>query len=172
MTPWITAHPASLSFTISLIMLKFMSIESVIPSTNSSSAIPFFSCTQSFQASRSFQLICSSPYMESHWNFSFSISPFNEYSQLIPFMIDWFVPLAVQRTLNSLLHYQSSKASVLQHSVFFMVQLSQPYKTTVWLGETTGRTIALTIKNFKWDSVTVELDFKFNGIQIYIAMWI
>ena len=91
---------------------------------------------------------------------------------LISFRMDWLDLLAVQGTLKSLLQHHSSKASVLQHSVFFMVQLSQPYKTTVWLGETTGRTIALTIKNFKWDSVTVELDFKFNGIQIYIAMWI
>ena len=71
-----------------------------------------------------------------YWSFSFSISPSNEYSGLIPFRIDWF-DLAVQRTLKSLLQHHSSKASILQHSAFFMVQLSHPYMTT-------GKTIALT----------------------------
>ena len=71
------------------------------------------------------------------WCFSFSISPSNEYSGLIYFRIDWF-DLAVQRTLKSLLQHYSSKASILQHSAFFIVQLSHPYMTT-------GKTIALTI---------------------------
>ncbi|CAN0528507.1 unnamed protein product [Rangifer tarandus platyrhynchus] len=65
-----------------------------------------------------------------YWSFSFSISPSNEYSGLIFFRIDWFDLLAVQGTLQSLLQHLSSKASILQHSAFFMVQLSHPYMTT------------------------------------------
>ena len=76
-----------------------------------------------------------------HWSFSFSISPSNEYSGLISFRIDWFNLLAVQETLNSLLQHHSSKPSILQHSTFFMVQISHPYMTT-------GKTIALTWQTF------------------------
>ena len=65
-----------------------------------------------------------------YWSFSFSISPFNEYSGLISFRIDWFDLLAVQGTLKSLLQHHSLKASILQHSAFFTVQLSHPYMTT------------------------------------------
>ena len=72
-----------------------------------------------------------------YWHFSFSISPSNEYSGLISFRIDWFDLLAVQGTLKSLLQYHSSKASVLRHSAFFMVQLSHPYMAI-------GKTIVLT----------------------------
>ena len=72
-----------------------------------------------------------------YWSSSFSISPFNEYSGLISFRMDWLDLLAVQRTLKSLLQHHSSKASILQRSAFFTVQLSYPYTTT-------GKTIALT----------------------------
>ena len=65
-----------------------------------------------------------------YWSFSFSISPSNEYSGLISFGIDWLDPLAVQGTLKSLLQHHGSTASILQHSAFFMVQLSHPYMTT------------------------------------------
>ena len=65
-----------------------------------------------------------------YWSFSFSVSPSNEYSALISFRIDWFDLLAVQGTLKSLLQHYSSKASILWHSAFFMVQLSHPYMTT------------------------------------------
>ena len=75
------------------------------------------------------------------WSFSFSISPSNEYSGVISFRIDWFDLLAVQETLKSLLQHHISKASVLWHSAFFMVQLSHPHMTT-------GKTIALTIRTF------------------------
>ena len=74
-------------------------------------------------------------------NFSFSISPSNEYSGLISFRIDWFVLLTVQGTLKSLLHHHSSKASILWCSAFFIVQLSHPNMTT-------GKTIALTVQTF------------------------
>ena len=73
-----------------------------------------------------------------YWSFSFSISPFNEYSGLISFRIDWFDLLAVQGTLKSPLQHHNLKASILRHSVFFMVQLSHPYVTT-------GKTTVLTI---------------------------
>ena len=76
-----------------------------------------------------------------YWSFSFNISPFNQYSGLIFFRIDWFDLLAVQGTLKSLLQHHSSIASILQHSAFFMVQLSHPYMTT-------GKTIALTRQTF------------------------
>ena len=75
------------------------------------------------------------------WSFSFSISPSNEYSEVISFRMDWLVLLAVQGTLKSLLQHHSSKASILRCSAFFMVQLSHPYMTT-------GKTIALTRQNF------------------------
>ena len=76
-----------------------------------------------------------------YWHFSFIISPSNEYSGLISFRMDWLDLLAVQRTLKSLLQHHSSKASILQHLAFFIVQLSHPYVTT-------GKTIALTRQTF------------------------
>ena len=76
-----------------------------------------------------------------YWSFSFNISPSNEHPGLISFKMDWLALLAVQGTLKSLLQHHSSKASILRHSVFFIVQLSHPYMTT-------GKTIALTIQTF------------------------
>ena len=76
-----------------------------------------------------------------YWSFSFRISPSNEHSGLISFRMDWLDLLAVQGALKSLLQHHSSKASVLQRSAFFIVQLSHPYMTT-------GKTIALTIRTF------------------------
>ena len=77
-----------------------------------------------------------------YWSFSFNISPSNDYSELISFRLDWLDLLAVKGTLNSLLQHHSSKASILQHSAFFIVQLSHPYMTT-------GKTIALTRWTFE-----------------------
>ena len=76
-----------------------------------------------------------------YWSFSFSISPSNEHPELISFRMDWLDLLAVQGTLKSLLQHHSSKASILQHSVFFVIQLSHPHMTT-------GKTIALTRQTF------------------------
>uniref|UniRef100_A0AC11CWE4 Uncharacterized protein n=1 Tax=Ovis aries TaxID=9940 RepID=A0AC11CWE4_SHEEP len=76
-----------------------------------------------------------------YWSFSFSNNPSNEYSGLISFRIDWLNLLAIQGTLKSLFQHHSSKASILQHSAFFIVQLSHPYMTT-------GKTIALTRRTF------------------------
>jgi len=136
-TPWTAACQDSLSFTISQILLKLMSIESVMPFTISSSVVPFSSRLQSFPVSGSFlnelALRISWP---KYWSFSFSISPSNEYSVLISFRTDWF-DLAVQGTLKSLLQHHSSKASILWHSAFFMVVLSymiteKPIALTIW----------------------------------------
>ena len=105
----------------------------------SHSVICFSSCLQSFPASGSFfpnkSSLCIR--LSKYWSFNFSISLSREYSGLISCRIDWFDFLAVQGTLKSLLQHHSLKASILQHSAFFMVQLSHPYMTT-------GKTIALT----------------------------
>ena len=97
--------------------------------TISSSVIPFSSCLQSFPASGSFQWVLHMRWPK-YWSFSFSIRPSNEYSGLISFRMDWLDLLAGQGTLKSLLQHHSSKASILQRSAFFTVQLSHPYMTT------------------------------------------
>ena len=89
-----------------------------------------------------------------YWSFSFSISPLNEYSGLISFRIDWFDLFAVQETLKSLLQHHSSKASILCHPAFFMVQLSHPYMTT-------GKTIALT----RWTFMDKVMSLLFNMLS-------
>ena len=90
-----------------------------------------------------FQRVSSSHQVAKYWSFSFSISPSNECSALISFRVDWFDLLAAQGTLKSLLQHHSSKASILQHSAFFMVQLSHPYTTP-------GKTTALTWLSKVW----------------------
>ena len=130
-TPWTVACQAFLSFIISWNLLRLMSIESVMPHilTVSYSVPLFSSCPQSFPASESSRELALHIRWPKNGSFSFSISPSNEYSRLISFRIDWFDLLAVQGTLKSLLQYHSLKASILQHSAFFMVQLSQLYIT-------------------------------------------
>ena len=91
-----------------------------------SSIIPFSSCLQSFPKSGPFKWVISLNQMPKDWNFSYSISSSSEYSWLISFRIDWLDLLAVQGTLKSLLQHHSSKASVLWHAAFFIVQLSHP----------------------------------------------
>ena len=114
-TSWTAARQVSLSFTIHQSLLKLMSVESVMPSTISSSVVPFSSCLLSFPASGSFSnesALCIR--WPNYWSFSFSISPSNEYSGLISFRMDSFDLLAVQGTLKSLLQYHGSKPSILQ----------------------------------------------------------
>ena len=139
-TPWTAACQASLSFTISCSLLKFTSIESVVPSKHLVLCRPLLFLPSVFPSIRVFSnesvLHIRWP---KYWSFSFSISPSNEYSGLISFRTDWFDLLAVQGTLKSLLQHHSSKASILWCSAFFMVQLSHPYTTT-------GKTIALTLQ--------------------------
>ena len=126
-TPWTAAHQASLSFTISLSLLELMSFEWMMPSNNLSHCHPLLFLPSIFPSIRVFSnesaLHIKWP---KYWTFSFSISisPSNKYLGLILFRIDWFDLLSVQRTLKSLLQYHSSKASVLQCSPFFMVQIS------------------------------------------------
>ena len=112
----------------------------------SSSVTPFTFCLQSFPASGSFPIESALPIRwPKYWSFSFSISPSNEYSGLISFRMDWLDLLAVQGTLKILLQNHNSKASILQNSAFFMVQLSHLYMTT-------GKTVTLTIwiLSIKW----------------------
>ena len=89
-----------------------------------------------------------------YWSFSFSISPSNEVLPILSFRIDWFDLLVVQRTLKSLLQHHNSKTSVLQHSAFFIVQLSHPYMTT-------GKPIALTL----WTFVGIVISLRFNMLS-------
>ena len=137
-TPWTAARQASLSITNSRSLLKLMSIESVMPSNHLILCHPFHLPPLIFPSVRVFSnesvLRIRWP---KYWSSSFSISTSSEYSGLISFRMDWFDLLAVQGTLKSLLQHHSSKASILQHSAFFIVQHSHLYMTT-------GKTIALT----------------------------
>ena len=131
-TPWSAACQAFLSITNSGSLPKLISIESVYHSTISSSVVPFSFRLQSFPRIKVFSnesALCMR--WPKYCSFSFNISPFShEYSGLISFKMDWLVLLAVQETLKSLLQHHSSKASILQRSTFFTVQLSHPYMTT------------------------------------------
>ena len=118
-TPWTAAHQASLSFIISLILLKIMSIELVIPSNHLILCRPLLLLLSVFPNIRVFSKESALHFRwPKYWSFSFSISPFNEYSGLISFRINWFDPLAVQETLKSLLQHHSSKASIPLFSAF------------------------------------------------------
>ena len=119
-----------------------MSIESVIPSNHLILCHSLLLLPSIFPSIRIFSnesALCIR--WPKYWSFSFSISPFNEYSGLISFRMDWLALLAVQWTLKSLLQLHSSKASIFQHSAFFIVQHSHPYMTI-------GKTIALTSRTF------------------------
>ena len=133
--------PGFLSITSSRRLLKLMSIKSVMPSRHLILCHPLLP-PSIFPSIRVFSnesvLHIRWP---KYWSFSFSISPSNEYSGLISFRMDWLDLSAVQRTLKSLLQHHSSKASILWHSAFFLVQLLHPYMTT-------GKAIALTRRTF------------------------
>jgi len=132
-TPWSAAHQAPLSITSSWSLLKLMSIESVMPSNHLILCHPLLLPPSIFSSIRVFSsesvLYIRWP---KYWSFSFSISPYSEYSGLISFMTDWLDLLAVQGALKNLLHHHSSKTSILWHSAFFMVQLSHPYMNDYW----------------------------------------
>ena len=132
-TSWTAAHQALLSITNSQNLLKLMSMESVMPSNHPLLFLP--SIFPSIRVFSNESVLCIR--WPKYWSFSFSISPSNEYSGLISFRIDWFDLLAVQGTFKSLLQNHNSKALTLQHSAFFMAQLSH-------LCMTTGKIIALT----------------------------
>ena len=156
-TPWTAARQASLSITDSWSLLKLMTIESVMPSNHLILCCPLLLLSSIFPSMRVFSnesdLHIRWP---KYWSFSFSISPSNDYS----FRIDWFDLLAVQWTLKSLLQHHSSKASILWHSPFFMVQLSHPYVTP-------GKTIALTGRTF----VSKVMSLIFNMLSRFVIFF-
>ena len=141
-TPWTSAHQASLSITNSGSLPKLMSIESVMPSDHLILCRPLLLLSSIFPSIRVFSnesaLRIRWP---KYWSFSFNISPSKEHPGLISFKMDWLDILTVQGTLKSFLQHHSSKASILWCSAFFIVQLLHPYMTT-------GKTTALTRRTF------------------------
>ena len=157
MSEWTAAYQVSLSFTVSQSLLKLMSIESMMPSNHLILCFPLLLLPSIFPSIRVFsnESIHCIRWPE-YWSFSFSISPSNEYSGLISFGMDWLDLLAVQGTLKSLLQHHSLKASILQCSTFFMVQLSPLYMST-------GKTIALT----RWTFVRRVMSLVFNMLSLF-----
>ena len=145
-----------------------MSIEAVMPSNHLLLRRPLLLLTSIFPRIRVFSnesALCIR--WPKYWSFSFNISPFNEHLGLISFRMDWLDLLAVQGTLKSLLQHHSSKASILQCSAFFIVQLSHPYMTT-------GKTIALTRWTFLGKVMSLLLNmlprlvmFSFQGVSVF-----
>ena len=135
-----------------------MSIDSVMPSNYLILCRPLLLLPSIFPSIRVFPnesvLLIRWP---KYWSYSFSITPSNEYSGLISFRIDWFDLPEVQGTLKSLLQHHSPKASILQHSAFFIVQLSHPYMTT-------GKTIALIV----WTFVSKVMSLFFNMLSRFV----
>ena len=154
MTPCTAACQASVSITNSWSLLKFMPLESVMPSNHLILCRPLL-LPSIFPSIRIFSNVSVLHIRwPKYWSFSFSISPSNEYSGLISFRMDWLDLLAVQGTLSSLLQHHSSKASILRHSAFFMIQLSHQYLTT-W------KTTALTM----WSFVGKVMSLVFNTLS-------
>ena len=154
-TPWTAASQASLSITLSVSLLKFMSIESVMPPNHLILCHPLLLPPSIFP---SFGFFSNESVLHirwpKYWSFSFSISPTNEYSGLISFRMDWLDLFAVQGTLKSLLYHHSSKALILWCSACFMVQISHPYMTT-------GKTISLS----RWTFVGKVMSLLFNMLS-------
>ena len=151
-TPRTAARQASLTITDSRSLLKLKSILSVMPSNHLILCHPLLLLPSIFPSIRVFSnesALCIK--WPKYWSFSFSISPSNEYSELISFRMDWLDLLAVQGTLKSLLQHHSSKALILQLSAFFIVQHSRPYMTI-------AKTIALT----RWTFVGKMMSLLFN----------
>ena len=160
--PWTPARQASLAFTISKSLLKFVSIESVMSSNylilcHPLLLLPSFFASVSVFSNESILRIRGPKY----WRFSFSISPSNAYLGLISFRIDWFEILAVQGTPKRLLQHHNSKASILRHSAFYIVQISHPYMTT-------GKTIALT----RWTFVGKVMSLLFNTVSRFVIAFL
>ena len=142
--------------------LKPMSIESVMPSNHLILCQPHLLLPSIFPSIRVFSnesTLCIR--WPKYWSFSFNISPSNEHPGLTSFRMDWLYLLAVQGTLKSLLQYHSSKASVLRHSGFFIVQLSHPYMTN-------GKTMALT----RWTFVDKVMSLLFNMLPMLVITFL
>ena len=161
-TPWTATQQASLSITNSRSLIKLMSIESVMPSNHLTLCRLLLFPPSIFFSIRVFsnQSVLRIRWPK-YWSFSFSISPSNEYSGLISFRMDWLDLLAVQGTLKCLLQHHSSKASILQCSAFFIVQLSHPYITT-------GKTIALT----RWTFVDKVMSLLSNMLSRLVIVFL
>ena len=159
-TQWTAVHQASLSFIISPSLLKFMSIESVVPSNHLILCHSLLLLSSVFPSIRIFP---NESALHIRWPkyWSFSISPSNEYSGLTSFRIDWFDFLAVQGALKSLLQHHNLKVSIIWHSAFFMVQLSYPYMTS-------GKTIVLTRHNF----VIKVMSLLFNTLSRFVIAFL
>ena len=161
-TLWTAARQVSLSITNSQSFLKLMFIGLVMPSNHLILCHPLHLPSSIFPSIRVFSnesvLRIRWP---KYWSFSFSITPYNEYSGLISFRTDWLDLLTVQGTLKSLLQHHSSKALILWHSAFFMVQLLHPYMTT-------GKTIALTRCTF----VGKVMSLLFNVLTIFVIAYL
>ena len=159
---WTEAHHTSLSFTISWSLVKLVSIELVICSNHLVLCRPLLFPPSIFPSIRVFShgsvLHIKWP---KYWSFSFSFSPSNEYSGLSSFIIYWFDLLAVQGTLKSLFQHHSSKASILQCSAFFMIQLSCPYMTT-------GNTIDLTKQTYVSQVISLLLNTQSMSIVDFL----
>ena len=154
-TPWTAARQASLSITNSQSLPKLMSIESVMPSNPLILCRPLLLLLPIPPNIRVFSnesALCIR--WPKYWSFSFNISSSNEHPGLILFRMDWLDLLAVQGTLKSLLQHHTSKASILQHSAFIIIQLSHPYLTT-------GKTIALT----RWTFVGKVMSLLLNMLS-------
>ena len=161
-TPWTAAHQASLSITNSRSHdPNSCPLSQWCHPTISSSVVPFSSCPQSFPGSGSFQMsqLFASGSQSIGVSASTSVLTMKEHSGLISFRMNWLDLLAVQGTLKSLLQHHSSKASILQHSAFFIVQLSHPYMTT-------GKTIALT----RWTFVGKVISLLFNMLSQFSSV--
>ena len=161
-TPWTSARQASLSITNSQSLLKLMSIESVMPYNHLFLCHPLLllpSVFPNIRVSSNESALCIR--WPKYWNFSFSISPFNEHSGLISFRMNWLDLLAVQGTLKSLLQHHSSKASILWCSAFFIVQLSHPNMTT-------GKSLVLT----KWTFVGKVISLLFNMLSMLVIAFL
>ena len=157
-TPWTAARQPCLSSTISRNFLTFISTESVMPSNHLILCYPLLLLPSFFPKFRIFSNESALPIRwPKYWSFSFSIGPFNEYSRLISFRMDWFDLLAVQGTLEGLLQHHSPKASSLYCSTFFMVQLSYPYMTA-------GKTLTLT----RWTYVAKGMSLPFNTLSRFV----
>ena len=160
-TPWTAARQASLSF-ISRSLLKLMSIEPVMPSNHLILCPLLLLLPSIFSSIRVFSnesVLCI--WWTKYWSISFNISHSNEHSGLISFKTDCLDLLVVQGTLKSLLQHHSSKASILLHSAFFIVQLSHPYMTT-------GKTIILT----RWTFVGKVMSLFFNMLSRLVTIFL
>ena len=161
-TPQTATRQASLSFTISQSLLKFVSIESVMPSNHLVLCHPFLLLPSIFPSIRVFsnELSLRIRWWKC-WSFSFSISPSSECSGSISFRIEWFDLLAVQGTVKSLFQHYTSKLSILWCSAFYMIQLSHPYKTY-------GKTTILTI----WTFVSKDMSLLFKMLSRFVIAFL